>query len=210
MAFVFSTPWFQTGSRNSESSGDITQLTRLEQQLEPHIEKLILTPKRAEVSECHFMYIFSKLKRSPFQGSIKKHLFKDSLLFFKKSMRSFSTFAVGPLKFPYFYWSIGLPVGRPQWGTSSWRWLWLQGRITPSPGGQVALSPALQLAASPVRPPPRRLHLIGAGSGQSLIREESPLRAILNQAPEIEVGMLKRQAARRKEKSCFKHIFGEF
>lgn len=100
------------------------------------------------------MYIFSKLKRSPFQGSIKKHLFKDSLLFFKKSMRSFSASAVGPLKFPYFYWSIGLPVGRPQWGTFSWWWLWLQGRITPSPGGQVALSPALQPAASPVRPSP--------------------------------------------------------
>lgn len=64
----------------------------------------------------------------------------------------------------------------------------------------MALNPALQPAASPVRLPSRRLHLIGAGYGPSLIREESPLRAILNQAPEIEVGMFNRQAAHRKEK----------
>lgn len=149
------------------------------------------------------MYIFRKLKNL-FQGSTKKRLFKDShfchSLFFKKSAGSFSTFAMGPLKFLYFYWHLRLPVGRPQGGTSSPWWLWLQGRIIPSPGGQVALSPALQPAASPVRLPPRRLHLIGAGYGPSSIREESPLRAILNQAPEIEVGMFNRQAAHRKEK----------
>lgn len=160
------------------------------------------------------MYTFGKLKRNPFQDSIKKHLFKDShfccsLLFFKKSVRSFSTFAVGLSSFSIFIGPLGFLWGAPvrdlfsvvavitgQDYTLSWR----------SSGSQ----PSTPARSFSCRLPPRRLHLIGAGCGQSLIREESPLRAILNQAPEIEVGMLKRQAARRKEKSCFKHIFREF
>lgn len=58
MILVFSTPWFQTGNWNLESSGDITQLIRLEEQLEPHVEKLILTPKPYESLRMPFHVYF--------------------------------------------------------------------------------------------------------------------------------------------------------
>lgn len=154
------------------------------------------------------MYVSNKKKK--ISVSRKKNLFKDS--YFCWTLQSFSwkshwgsvLFWWQDLShFCIFYWSPGVPVGKPQPGTSS-QWLWFRGRIIPTAGGQVALSPGLQPAAT-LGPSPAR----ASASDRCRMWPSDESRGSAHGGPfriklQKQVGMLRHQE-RKKKKLMFKN-----